>query len=836
MAYQEKPLRGKWTPPSHIPQLDESIEDYDLWFYQMHQYLLQSCITNPADQRYLTQLHCDGDFFEAIVTRAKSLGIAKRTLCGSRRTFRDFVCANYTRPEALREIQDGLRDIAKKDLSVKGVWQELRPLFMSHDAKAKRQGYPELTDQQKVDYLIDGIQPRIKFLMSWLRRQRHPDLATPSTAYSAALSCEKDLQKLDSKEQDTSTDTAWLSSANVPKHTHVPILSQRPALQQRSSISQSNLVKNQSGSPLVPTKQMKPTASEVQRPLASTNLITKRRKRAFDNFSHQVRNQCAFCLNKGHTALNCRKRRRALEIQLKGQGASIQVNRPQHPTAFAAPLKKAQDSFPEQKSQIRTAPQSQRLPAGLGQRPAVRPTCNFCHKFGHVEDKCWIKYPHLKPQFPRQPGAIPLQGRLHSEAGHAAESHLRREEIQQAAFSPWREPLGSQPNLTSLALVSAQSSSENRPRRTASDVDSEADEKTKVREQPLCRCLPTLRATANNIVLHIIIDTGATINLMNTAIAKVMHTRATVDPVSVSDISGNLQKLSEIATVPMELNRHPYVFDFYITPTLPGDALLGMDAIVDAGWIIDPIDRILLHKTHALPPIQLYPCIHKAHRLRMVRKCTLAPMTWHRVQVYDKHSYPVFYSNTCLLLPSPPPILPICGAPTFHNITDSQKFILICNMSSEPIEIPADASIAVQEEAQDLGEEPAIKEVSQHLVESTTTTQITTRDKNLHPQADKLKSGNQQLVEKHFDLTSAKRLWDIQFVKALKRLLLTMMITWANPDTVGRTSKGEHHINTQDARPIALPLRRIAWIEKDKIKQEVEKMKQQGIIEDSESL
>ena len=76
----------------------------------------------------------------------------------------------------------------------------------------------------------------------------------------------------------------------------------------------------------------------------------------------------------------------------------------------------------------------------------------------------------------------------------------------------------------------------------------------------------------------------------------------------------------------------------------------------------------------------------------------------------------------------------------------------------------------------------------------------------MYPQADKLKSGNQQLVEKHFDLTSAKRLWEIQFVKSLKRLLLTMAITWADPDTIGRTSKGEHHINTQDARPIALPL------------------------------
>ena len=74
-----------------------------------------------------------------------------------------------------------------------------------------------------------------------------------------------------------------------------------------------------------------------------------------------------------------------------------------------------------------------------------------------------------------------------------------------------------------------------------------------------------------------------------------------------------------------------------------------------------------------------------------------------------------------------------------------------------------------------------------------------------------------------------------KFVKALKRLLLTMSIIWINPDTVGRTTKGTHHINMQNAQPIALPLRRIAWIEKDKIKQEVDKMKQQGIIEDSES-
>ena len=91
------------------------------------------------------------------------------------------------------------------------------------------------------------------------------------------------------------------------------------------------------------------------------------------------------------------------------------------------------------------------------------------------------------------------------------------------------------------------------------------------------------------------------------------------------------------------------------------------------------------------------------------------------------------------------------------------------------------------------------------------------------------------MVEKCFDLENAKQLWDTKFVKALKCLLLTMAILWANQDTIGRTTKGEHRINTQDAQPIALPLRRIAWIEKDKIKEEINKMKQQGVIKDSES-
>ena len=834
----EKPLRGKWVPPAHIPQLDESIEDYDLWFHQMHQYLLQSCITQPADQRFLTQLHCDWDFFEAVVTRAKGMNISKETLCGSRRIFRDFVCTHYTRPEALREVQSELRNLGKKDLAVKEVWQELRRLFMSHDAKAKRQGYPELTDQQRVEYLIDGLRPRVQFLMSWLRRQRHPDLATPSTAYAAALFCEKDLQRLDTTGQESTADLAWFTPAEVRKHVRLPILAQQSTT--TTFQTENNPRLNQATNRVAPV-QARQTNSQLIERTRFSNLNTSsgsRQKRPFDDSSHREKMLCAFCLIKGHTALNCRKRRRALDFQLNEPNIKNQrASELKRDAAMTAPTAKTTSLSLRQQAQAPKPPGTQ-IPqkrSGLNQRPSYRPACVFCNKPGHDEDKCWIKHPHLKPKFPRQPGSIALQGRAQREAFPMTDKNLPVEETQRVSLDPWRDPIASQCHFASLALTSAQSSSERHNKESRADNYSEDEQPHQVREHSFCRCLPTLRAVANNQVLFFIIDTGATINLMNASIAKAMHTRAAAEPISVSDISGNSQKLSEIVTVPLELSGYPYVFDFYVTPTLPGDALLGMDAIIDAGWIVDPIERLLLHKTHALPPIRLHPCIHKSHTLHTRQKCTLAPMAWHKIPI--RHHGNLLYTKreACIIMPSLLPTLAVYGAPTIHNTSDSEKFVLLCNMSQEPIIIPAGAMVAYQERAYDLEEESSttILPVGSALSVATAPTQ--TKHKDQHPQADKLKSSTDQMVEKHFDLISAKQVWDMKFVKSLKRLLLTMAITWTNPDIVGRTIRGEHRINTQDAQPIALPLRRIAWVEKDKIKEEIDKMKQQGIIEDSES-
>ena len=90
-------------------------------------------------------------------------------------------------------------------------------------------------------------------------------------------------------------------------------------------------------------------------------------------------------------------------------------------------------------------------------------------------------------------------------------------------------------------------------------------------------------------------------------------------------------------------------------------------------------------------------------------------------------------------------------------------------------------------------------------------------------------------LEEYFDLALAQAHWGAEHVKALKRLLRTYRSVWELPSIVGKAVGGEHRIETTATFPIALPMRRIAWVERDRIKEEVQKMKSQNVIVDSAS-
>ena len=86
-----------------------------------------------------------------------------------------------------------------------------------------------------------------------------------------------------------------------------------------------------------------------------------------------------------------------------------------------------------------------------------------------------------------------------------------------------------------------------------------------------------------------------------------------------------------------------------------------------------------------------------------------------------------------------------------------------------------------------------------------------------------------------FDLAIAEACWEARQLRKLKDLLWRWRQIWWRQEIVGRTGKGTHRIDTGNALPIAQPLRRMAWTERDTVTEEVQKMMQQQIIEKSDS-
>ena len=187
--------------------------------------------------------------------------------------------------------------------------------------------------------------------------------------------------------------------------------------------------------------------------------------------------------------------------------------------------------------------------------------------------------------------------------------------------------------------------------------------------------------------------------------------------------------------------------------------------------------------------------------------------------------------------PTPPEEATLHGAPTVTTSTADAIPLLICNTGNDPIEVPADAPLAYLEGCQSLeaapqllaapatggggrggGDEEKSTDSGKKPAEKTTQQQMKNRR-----------------VEEYFDLASAEANWSRQQFKELKEVLRKSKAAWEAPEIVGRAKQGEHRIDTGDALPVALPLRRVAWVERDVIQKEVQKMKEQNIIVDSDS-
>ena len=758
---KDRATKARWSAPEHIKPMSETTADFDWWFAQMHEHFRQCFIVNPVDQLTLLQTHCSVSFFRTIMRRATASGYPIHLMYNDLDTYQYFVCNYYTRTGAINDIMVELASMANKKLTPAEAWDELYRLQVCHDAKAARAGIPNLHEKTKIDFFIAAMKGDLRTFLFNMAQQAHPNVATAELTFDTAVQYELNRARYQ----------GFVPEKDIDEGQQVL------------------LAKKQSeGKPPAAAKKTPPKKRTAA--LAALANDTKEKE---GKDRQKARIQCTFCKAKGHLVHQCRKR---LSI-LRGRVGSSSEGNNAAPTA----------------TQEAPAMTAETVGKNVPSSAPIRPTCSFCGRLGHQEERCWLKHPHLRPARPRPASQ---QGKEEASSGESATTTAALAHATDIKRYKWDHPADSRAQEHTAHVALAQpigATTLGLSETTASTAPSKQDFGPVVDPgKELCKCLLTVQATSGESELSIIVDTGATLNFIHPRFRSHLQEEAKVRPLLVKSVHDERRVVDTRGVLTLDIGGYPYVFAFYIIPHLPMDAILGMDAIAEAAWVIDATARHLYHHNHALPPIPLAPCRHTASLAYAQEETIISPSTWQWIPI----QLPTLSGAVALCAtPQCPAESPLFGSPVAYRPDSKTSGIklLLCNPSPSPIEIPRHAPVAVIEPCFPYDEVQA----------------------SLASTSESPGERHCQRIDVIFDLSTAKALWTDRDVKTLKRLLKHFSETWSNPHVIGKTTRCQHRIDTGDTPPVALPLRRIAWIERDRIEEEVQKMREQDVIVNSES-
>ena len=814
MDVEKDGLKGRWIIPVDLPKLSDDIPDLDWWFHKMEMHLVHTCqITKPRSSLSCIWGHCEDTFRQVIFSEAQQDGIDIPSLYESLDLFRTYITTKFTNRAMIEKIRDQLHGLKHRVLSAKEARTFVEEKVYCYNAKAVRQkGKHVFDDKDKADFFVSALSREthdyIKNHVNWSRRHT----INLGKVYAWALDFEADrfIKKAAAHEPEEPVMSAqrFDKKKNSPKR-------------KRNGGGEGGNQRNKAPKTRSNEANEEAEKSEERQGFAALANASQGGKPP-QHEKGQEPLRCYNCNEVGHLKRECTKPKR---------------------------------------------------------EPPPRPFCNNCRRMGHKEETCWQKFPNLKQQYLAAKTAGNSERR--ERQGNSEQAHLQALAISTPASLASKEhwKSASDPRqstlMGSLAVVeekggnartqeisrvndwvsgtltpSAKASAESKRdslqewKATNSGPPSTpkivalafaASAAIPVGEQfssaRPCDCIPHLETQVEGQMVKCIIDTGASVSLIQSKYVTPLHTVTKSPEFSIRDVNGKLRTLDEHVPLTLEFSGAPYGFDFYLSPQLPADVLLGMSAIVEAGWIIDPIRRQLYHCEHALPPLPFAPCPHRGVCAYTAAPVTIPARTWKRIMVpnpYPQQEKPPGKREALQCTPITPPTLPLHGAPIVTRVSAPEIPVLLCNTAYFDLPIPADVPVVRLEMTKDMEQQASLvltaeKDTGGDFEEGGEAAQASTKAKKRVP------------VAQCFDLSGADANWEKRDAKELRKLLEEYRSVWENPNIVGRAKVGEHRIDTGEALPVALPTRRVAWVERDKIQEEVNKMKEQNVVVDSES-
>ena len=377
-----KALMGKWQTPTHFGPLLAETLDFDWWFREMHLHLDACCITRQEYWMHFYRLHCNPEFWTSIRERLRSEGIAPYKILHHPHKFQEYVCLRYTRPTYADEVRQRIFDLNKRKLPTSEAWREISKLVFCYNEFMRRTKGTPFTAAQHSAYFINTLHENLFQHLNQLLLQQHPSVRTPNDTHLAALAFERSQSvragMLGTVVPDavmtappaiaataaatTTTSTASSQSTTTTANARGRRGGKMGKRAMRREQQKQGEAVNQATVAVATTQQVPPPPPPPANIATPPPPTTDRIATSQQVFAAAQQPHCPRC-----------------------GGNHFLANRPTHAQQAATPQKQQQH-----RHQHRPASQYSR-------RQQTRMRCNYCGRDNHMEDRCWLKFPNLRP-------------------------------------------------------------------------------------------------------------------------------------------------------------------------------------------------------------------------------------------------------------------------------------------------------------------------------------------------------------------------------------------------------------------------------------------------------
>ena len=166
--------KPRWEPPTNIPKLSASVEDFDWWFREMYEHLDSCNVQQDTEKLTFIRNWTTPAFNNHILSKAKHCGVSVDSLRTRFNAFCHFVTSEFTRETDSQTLLHKLHDLRNKVHTVDEAYELTERYAFCYNQKAKRAGDTPLPQRTIMMYFAGALQAKVRDYVTVIVQSQNP--------------------------------------------------------------------------------------------------------------------------------------------------------------------------------------------------------------------------------------------------------------------------------------------------------------------------------------------------------------------------------------------------------------------------------------------------------------------------------------------------------------------------------------------------------------------------------------------------------------------------------------------------------------------------------------